>query len=302
MANNKFAFVATLTHLLSGVHIMLVAAWREGLGFLQTIIEEHFIEFGFLIIFLVIFGFSVFKFLRRKKSPDNNEVKIKCPNCGRNLEIELNGEALKPGNVIGPHGVGKKFEDKKEDLSSEFIIEKFLEIGDTLSDFQDKVMREAKLGIGTSNRRRTFNCVLFAGVNGAEKVRVTKILASYLKMPLYRVNMSTVVSKYIGETEKNLQQVFDDAEESNAILFFDEAEDLFGNRSEVRDAHDRYANTEINYFLERMENHHGLVILATNMREDIDSAFMRRIRFIVNLPSPSKKTDKKFGTLFSQKQ
>jgi SpoVK/Ycf46/Vps4 family AAA+-type ATPase len=95
-----------------------------------------------------------------------------------------------------------------------------------------------------------------------------------------------VVSKYIGETEKNLRRLFDAAEDGGAILFFDEADALFGRRSEVKDSHDRYANIEINYLLQRMESYRGLAILATNMKSALDSAFMRRLRFIVNFPFP----------------
>ena len=105
-------------------------------------------------------------------------------------------------------------------------------------------------------------------------------------MTLYRIDLSAVVSKYIGETEKNLRKLFDAAEDGGAILFFDEADALFGKRSEVKDSHDRYANIEINYLLQRMEAYRGLAILATNMKSALDSAFLRRLRFIVNFPFP----------------
>jgi len=97
-----------------------------------------------------------------------------------------------------------------------------------------------------------------------------------------------VVSKYIGETEKNLRRLFDAAEDGGAILFFDEADALFGKRSEVKDSHDRYANIEINYLLQRMESYRGLAILATNMKGALDQAFMRRLRFVVNFPFPGR--------------
>ncbi len=105
-------------------------------------------------------------------------------------------------------------------------------------------------------------------------------------LSLYRIDLSAVVSKYIGETEKNLRKLFDAAEQGGAILFFDEADALFGKRSEVKDSHDRYANIEINYLLQRMESFSGLAILATNMKSSLDQAFMRRLRFIVNFPFP----------------
>lgn len=127
---------------------------------------------------------------------------------------------------------------------------------------------------------------LFAGDSGTGKTMAAEVLANALKLDLYRIDLSAVVSKYIGETEKNLRQVFDAAEDGGAILFFDEADAIFGKRSEVKDSHDRYANIEINYLLQRMEAYRGLAILATNMKSALDSAFMRRLRFIVNFPFP----------------
>jgi len=131
---------------------------------------------------------------------------------------------------------------------------------------------------------------LFAGPSGTGKTMAAEVLANELRMSLFRIDLSTVVSKYIGETEKNLRRVFDAAEDGGAILFFDEADALFGKRSEVRDSHDRYANIEIGYLLQRMENYQGLAILATNMKNALDPAFMRRIRFIVNMPFPDEKS------------
>jgi len=127
---------------------------------------------------------------------------------------------------------------------------------------------------------------LFAGDSGTGKTMAAEVLANALKLDLYRIDLSAVVSKYIGETEKNLRRVFDAAEDGGAILFFDEADAIFGKRSEVKDSHDRYANIEINYLLQRMEAYRGLAILATNMKSALDSAFMRRLRFIVNFPFP----------------
>jgi hypothetical protein len=127
---------------------------------------------------------------------------------------------------------------------------------------------------------------LFAGDSGTGKTMAAEVLANALKLDLYRIDLSAVVSKYIGETEKNLRQVFDAAEDGGAILFFDEADAIFGKRSEVKDSHDRYANIEINYLLQRMEAYRGLAILATNMKSALDAAFMRRLRFVVNFPFP----------------
>ena len=127
---------------------------------------------------------------------------------------------------------------------------------------------------------------LFAGPSGTGKTMAAEVIAHHLRLNLYRIDLSAVVNKYIGETEKNLRRVFDAAEEGSALLFFDEADALFGKRSEVKDSHDRYANIEINYLLQRMEGYRGLAILATNMRSALDTAFMRRLRFVVNFPFP----------------
>lgn len=128
---------------------------------------------------------------------------------------------------------------------------------------------------------------LFTGESGTGKTMAAEVLANELRLNLYRIDLSAVVSKYIGETEKNLRRLFDAAEDGGAILFFDEADALFGKRSEVKDSHDRYANIEVNYLLQRMEAYRGLAILATNLRGALDQAFMRRLRFVVPFPFPS---------------
>lgn len=122
---------------------------------------------------------------------------------------------------------------------------------------------------------------LFAGESGTGKTMAAEVLANDLRLSLFRIDLSAVVSKYIGETEKNLRRLFDAAEDGGAILFFDEADALFGKRSDVKDSHDRYANIEINYLLQRIEAYRGLAILATNRKSALDQAFMRRIRFVV---------------------
>jgi len=127
---------------------------------------------------------------------------------------------------------------------------------------------------------------LFSGPPGTGKTMAAEIIAAELGLDLYKIDLSTVVSKYIGETEKNLERIFAEAECSNAILFFDEADALFGKRSEVRDSHDRYANVEISYLLQRMETYDGVTILATNLRANLDEAFTRRLQFAVDLPFP----------------
>jgi len=133
---------------------------------------------------------------------------------------------------------------------------------------------------------------LFIGESGTGKTMAAEVLANELGLHLYRIDLSGVVSKYIGETEKNLRRVFDAAEDGGAILFFDEADALFGKRSEVKDSHDRYANIEINYLLQRMEAYNGLAVLATNKKSSMDDAFIRRLRFIVQFPFPGFKERK----------
>jgi SpoVK/Ycf46/Vps4 family AAA+-type ATPase len=127
---------------------------------------------------------------------------------------------------------------------------------------------------------------LFTGPPGTGKTLAAQIMAHELGIDLYRIDLSTVVSKYIGETEKNLERIFREAQASNAILFFDEADAIFGKRSEVKDAHDRYANIEVGYLLQRMEAYDGIAILATNLRANLDEAFTRRLQFIIHFPFP----------------
>ncbi|HEX8140081.1 MAG TPA: AAA family ATPase [Pyrinomonadaceae bacterium] len=128
--------------------------------------------------------------------------------------------------------------------------------------------------------------VLFVGPSGTGKTMAAEIVAGSLGLDLYKIDLSCVVSKYIGETEKNLNRIFEEADQSNAILFFDEADAIFGKRSEIKDSHDRYANIEINYLLQKMEEYEGMVILASNFQKNIDEAFTRRLRFVVEFPFP----------------
>ncbi|MDP9190321.1 MAG: ATP-binding protein [Acidobacteriota bacterium] len=127
---------------------------------------------------------------------------------------------------------------------------------------------------------------LFAGPSGTGKTMAAEVLANELRLDLYVIDLSSVVSKYIGETEQNLRRVFDAAEEGGAILLFDEADALFGKRTEVKDSHDRYANIEVSYLLQRMETYRGVAILTTNTKSALDTAFLRRIRFVVEFPFP----------------
>ncbi|NJD75634.1 MAG: ATP-binding protein [Candidatus Methanoperedens sp.] len=143
-----------------------------------------------------------------------------------------------------------------------------------------------KWGFAKKESRGMGISALFVGESGTGKTMAAEVLANELRLDLYRIDLSQVVSKYIGETEKNLRRVFDAAEEGGGILLFDEADALFGKRSEVRDSHDRYANIEVSYLLARMEAYRGLAILTTNMKNALDPAFLRRIRFIVRFPFP----------------
>jgi len=143
-----------------------------------------------------------------------------------------------------------------------------------------------KWGVGEKLASSSGVAILFDGPPGTGKTMAAELIASELNLDLYKIDLSTVVSKYIGETEKNISQIFKDAETSNAILFFDEADALFGKRSEVRDSHDRYANIEISYLLQRMEAYNGVTILATNLRANLDEAFTRRLQFVVTFPFP----------------
>jgi len=160
----------------------------------------------------------------------------------------------------------------------------------TLRDIAAHVRQRSKVyegwGFAAKGDRGLGISALFAGVSGTGKTMAAEVLANELHLDLYRIDLSQVVSKYIGETEKNLRRVFDAAEEGGAILLFDEADALFGKRTEVRDSHDRYANIEVSYLLQRMESYRGLAILTTNMKSVLDTAFLRRIRFIVQFPFP----------------
>jgi hypothetical protein len=141
-------------------------------------------------------------------------------------------------------------------------------------------------GFAARGERGLGIAALFCGESGAGKTLAAEVLAEELGLDLYRIDLSSVVSKYIGETEKNLRRVFDAAEDSGAVLLFDEADALFGKRGEVKDSHDRYANIEVSYLLQRMEAYRGLAILTTNLKSALDAAFHRRLRFIVRFPFP----------------
>jgi len=167
-----------------------------------------------------------------------------------------------------------------------------------LPEAQERALREIAMhvrqrarvydawGFATKGTRGLGISALFAGASGTGKTMAAEVLANEMQLDLFRIDLSSVVSKYIGETEKNLRRVFDAAEGGGAVLLFDEADALFGKRSEVKDSHDRYANIEVSYLLQRMEEYRGLAILTTNLKSALDTAFLRRIRFIIQFPFP----------------
>jgi SpoVK/Ycf46/Vps4 family AAA+-type ATPase len=159
-----------------------------------------------------------------------------------------------------------------------------------LTDLCEQIRHEHRVyedwGFGSKVSRGRGVGALFSGPPGTGKTLAAEVIAGELKLELYKVDLARVVSKYVGETEKNLSRIFAEAEDGNAILFFDEADALFGKRTEISDAHDRYANIETSYLLQRMEEYAGVVVLASNLRENMDDAFLRRIRFLVDFPFP----------------
>jgi len=163
----------------------------------------------------------------------------------------------------------------------------------TLRDIRAHVQQRTKVyqnwGFAGKGGRGLGISALFSGASGTGKTMAAEVIAQELRLDLYRIDLSAVVSKYIGETEKNLRRIFDTAETGGAILLFDEADALFGKRTEVKDSHDRHANVEVSYLLQRMEAYQGLAILTTNLKGSLDQAFLRRIRFVVTFPFPDAK-------------
>ncbi|TDB87404.1 ATP-binding protein [Actinomadura sp. KC216] len=172
---------------------------------------------------------------------------------------------------------------------------------ETLRDVARQVRNRARVyeewGMAGLSPRGLGVTALFTGESGTGKTLAAEVLAAELDLDLYRIDLAAVVSKYIGETEKNLKRVFDVADACGAVLLFDEADALFGRRSEVRDSHDRYANLEISYLLQRMDAYRGLAILTTNLKDALDRAFLRRLRFVVNFPFPDASTRERIWRL-----
>ncbi|HEV2517977.1 MAG TPA: ATP-binding protein [Devosia sp.] len=159
-------------------------------------------------------------------------------------------------------------------------------LGDIARQLRQRDRVYDEWGFGTRSDSGRGLVALFAGESGTGKTLAAEAIANEVELDLYRVDLATVISKYIGETEKNLKQIFDAAEASGAVLLFDEADAIFGKRSEVKDSHDRYANIEIAYLLQQVEAYRGLAILTTNFKSALDRAFMRRIRFVISFPFP----------------
>ncbi|NEO79428.1 ATP-binding protein [Moorena sp. SIO4G3] len=159
-------------------------------------------------------------------------------------------------------------------------------LGDIATHLKHQYKVYQEWGFAQKGHRGLGLSALFYGASGTGKTMAAEVLAQELRLDLYRIDLSTVVSKYIGETEKNLRRIFDAAETGSAILLFDEADALFGKRTQVQDSHDRHANIEVSYLLQRMEAYQGLAILTSNFQSALDSAFSRRIRFVVEFPFP----------------
>ncbi len=164
------------------------------------------------------------------------------------------------------------------------------EIDELIAMAKNRSLVLEEWGVGKKLASGTGISALFTGVPGTGKTLTAQVIAGELGLDLYVVDLSTIVSKYIGETEKNLERIFTEAQNSNVILFFDEADSLFGRRSEVSDAHDRYANIEVGYLLQRIETYDGIVLMATNLGANLDEAFARRIHYIIDFPFPDEET------------
>ena len=175
----------------------------------------------------------------------------------------------------------KKWKDRTPDPSVSNQIDILVK-----SQTQEKAPQEQLEGEATNS-----NLIIFHGSAGSGKKVAAWKLGNSLGKDVYRINLSAIISKYIGETEKNLSRIFDAAENKQWILFFDEADALFGKRTEVKDSHDRYANQEVNYLLQHIENYNGLAILSVRTKTNIGEGFLRRIRYIIDFHAPPKNAD-----------
>lgn len=218
---------------------------------------------------------------------------------GRLLDAQRDGEELTP-ELVDAHlwdvarGFGRpRLDDLAQRIRTQVTWEDLVVAEaqrEMLSEIVVHVRRRWTVhetwGFARQGRRGLGLCALFSGPSGTGKTLAAEVLAAELRLDLYRIDLSAVVSKYIGETEKNLRKIFDSAEQGGAILLFDEADALFGKRSEVKDSHDRHANVEVGYLLQRIEAFRGLAVLTTNLKDTLDAAFLRRIRFVIDFPFP----------------
>jgi SpoVK/Ycf46/Vps4 family AAA+-type ATPase len=205
-----------------------------------------------------------------RESPDGNDLRAGARAVsGRRL--------TRLGQEVGPKATWEQL------ILPDDSIEQLRELCSTVRT-RSQVLEEWGFGSRLTGGRGV--TALFAGISGTGKTMAAEVIANELGLPLFRIDLAGVISKWLGETEKNLDRVFDAATDSNAILFFDEADAIFGKRGEVKDSHDRYANLEISYLLQKMESYEGVAILATNMRQQIDEAFLRRLTFTVIFPLP----------------
>lgn len=200
-------------------------------------------------------------------------------------DLFLTGEMSTPS--FGPDFPAQKIETERDwdDLVLSDDLEEQIGELKTWIQYNDRLMTDW----GMHKKLKPGYRVLFHGPSGTGKTLTASLLGKYTGRDVFRVNLSTIVSKYIGETEKNLEKLFSKADNKNWILFFDEADALFGKRTEVNDSHDRYANQEVSYLLQRVENFSGLVILSTNFKSNIDDAFLRRFNAIIKFPFPDAK-------------
>lgn len=196
------------------------------------------------------------------------------------------GAAVRTRMGAGMQGIAQHVE-------SQFSFDDLVLPDTTLRALQDYVSRQAhaeevldRWRLGSTFQKQAGNVAVFRGPPGTGKTMAASVIANALDLPLFRVSLAGLVSKYIGETEKNLERLFECAEHSDVVLFFDEADALFGKRSEVTDAHDRYANIETSYLLQEIETYEGAAILATNLYQNVDEAFLRRIDLVIDFPTP----------------
>jgi hypothetical protein len=243
-----------------------LAAWNEGFGDYSGILAETARRFRFERSTIA----QICRELQALPKPPTEDDFIAACRAELNFDIGELAAFVEPRfideKLILPHKQDVQFEEQLAAMTS---------------------LTKVHYGWGTA---RAWNeggiTVLFAGPPGTGKTMAAEVMAYRLKLPMYRIDLSQVVNKYIGETEKNLKRIFDAADISDMVLFFDEADALFGKRTDVSDSRDRYANLEISYLLERMERFRGLAILATNRKNDLDQAFLRRIRHIIDFPVP----------------